>query len=379
LLREINDRAALNLLLTHGSMTRPQLVAATGFSKPTASEVLNRLVVSGLVAQTGTVSGGRGPSAQVYMINPSAGFVIGVDVTPTDVVAAVVDVSGQTLTTASRSVDMRDERAPARAVAAVVRRAAARAKVDVAAAGQVVVASPGVHDAQTDQVRHAEHMPAWARPGVAAELSRRLGVDVVVENDVNVAAVVERAQGAAVEVASFALLWVGTGLGLSIDLGGTLHRGNTGGAGEIGYMPLPGFGEHPESASTEFQTLVSEEAVIDLGHQHGLTGAHAAEVLERSLENHARGKAFLDELAARLATGTAMIVSVLDPEMVVLAGPIVRAGGEPLRSLMETRLHELTPLRPALRLSAVRGNPVLGGAVEVGLQTLRETLVSSTS
>ena len=113
LLREINDRTALGLLLEHGSMTRPQLVAATGMSKPTASEVLNRLVAAGLVTQTGTVSGGRGPSAQLYAVDPAAGFVVGVDVTPTGVVAAVVDVTGRTVATASSSVDMRDEPDPA--------------------------------------------------------------------------------------------------------------------------------------------------------------------------------------------------------------------------------------------------------------------------
>jgi predicted NBD/HSP70 family sugar kinase len=220
-------------------------------------------------------------------------------------------------------------------------------------------------------------MPAWARPGVVAELSRRLGADVTVENDVNAAAVAERSHGAATEVGSFALLWVGTGLGLAIDLGGSVHRGNSGGAGEIGYMPLPGFGAHPREPSTEFQTLVRDEAVVELGHEHGVAGDDAGEVLRSALDDPTRGKALLDELAARLATGTAIIVSVLDPELVVLAGPTSRSGGEALRSLIEARLHELTPLRPGLHLSAVDGNPVLAGAVELGLQALRDTLFSS--
>src|SRR5215218_10835802 len=122
-------------------MTRPQLVAATGLSKPTASEVLNRLMESGLVSQTGTVSGGRGPSAQVYEVNPDAGFVIGVDVTPTRVVAAVADVTGRTVATGSTSLDMRDERDPAGGVLSVVRRTARRARVALTAARPVVIAS----------------------------------------------------------------------------------------------------------------------------------------------------------------------------------------------------------------------------------------------
>jgi predicted NBD/HSP70 family sugar kinase len=204
-------------------------------------------------------------------------------------------------------------------------------------------------------------------------------VEVVVENDVNAAAVAERASGAAGSASSFALLWVGSGLGLAIDLGGSVHRGNSGGAGEIGYMPLPGFGDHPRETSPEFQTLVREEAVLELGHLHGVPGATADEVLRAALDEPARGKALLDELSARLATGTAVIVSVLDPEMVVLAGPVARSGGEPLRSAIEARLHELTPLRPELHLSAVDGNPVLAGALELGLQALRDTLFTPTS
>jgi predicted NBD/HSP70 family sugar kinase len=379
LLREINDRAALGLLLAHGSMTRPQLVAATGLSKPTASEVLNRLVAAGLVTQTGTVSGARGPSAQVYEVDPAAGFVVGADVTPTGVVAAVADVTGRTVATVTAGVDLRADEDPAGAVLAVLRRAARKAKVTLDAAGQVVIASPGVHDQAADEVRHAEHMPAWARPGVVGELSRRLGTGVVVENDVNAAAAAERAHGVARDVGSFALLWVGPGLGLAIDLGGTVHRGNSGGAGEIGYMPLPGFGDQPREASPEFQTLVSGDAVVELGARYGLHGEDDDEVLQAALADPAGGKAFLDELAARLATGTAMIVSVLDPELVVLAGPTSRSGGETLRSLIEARLHELTPLRPALALSAVAGNPVLAGAVEIGLHSLRDSLFSSTS
>jgi predicted NBD/HSP70 family sugar kinase len=144
-------------------------------------------------------------------------------------------------------------------------------------------------------------------------------------------------------------------------------------------MPLPGFGAQPREASPEFQTLVSGEAVLELARRCGLPGADNDEVLRAALADPAAGKAFLDELAARLATGTAMIVSVLDPELVVLAGPTARSGGEPLRSLIEARLHELTPLRPELRLSAVDGNPVLAGAVEIGLQALRDSLFTPTS
>ena len=82
----------------------------------------------------------------------------------------------------------------------------------------------------------------------------------------------------------------------------------------------------------------------------------------------------LVELADRLATGIAMIVLVLDPEMVVLSGDTMHAGGERLRSLIEKRLKALTPLRPRVALSSVPGNAVLAGALQVGLVAIRDDI-----
>jgi predicted NBD/HSP70 family sugar kinase len=222
-------------------------------------------------------------------------------------------------------------------------------------------------------------MPAWARLGVLARLRRSLRVPVTIENDVNVVAVAERRHGAAHGVNSFALLWVGSGLGLAIDLGGTVHRGATGGAGEVGYMPLPGFGR-PRSGSRafEFQELVSGSAVVALAREHGIRARAADVAVRRAVESQDPGSRLLQELADRLATGIAMIVSVLDPELIVLSGDTMVAGGEHLRAPIEHRLHALTPLRPRIAVTAVPGNAVLAGAIQVGLDVVRDEIFTAT-
>ena len=97
LLREINDRAALELLLAEGPLTRAQVGEGTGLSKVTASQTLTRLEERGLVAVTGQQAGGRGPSAAVYAIIPSTAIVAGLDVAPEAVTTGVADVTGQVL------------------------------------------------------------------------------------------------------------------------------------------------------------------------------------------------------------------------------------------------------------------------------------------
>jgi predicted NBD/HSP70 family sugar kinase len=143
-------------------------------------------------------------------------------------------------------------------------------------------------------------------------------------------------------------------------------------------MPLPGFaGRGARGRVADFQTLVSERAVVALARERGLRGTTAERVVRRAVDDPLRGEAFLVELAERLATGVAMIVSVLDPQMVVLAGSTSLAGGDRLRQLIERRLRALTPLRPHIALSAVEGNPVLAGALQVALAAIRDDLFTS--
>ncbi|HEV7930907.1 MAG TPA: winged helix-turn-helix domain-containing protein, partial [Actinomadura sp.] len=82
LLRAINDRAALEMLLEHGSLTRPRLGELTGLSKPTASQLLARLEQAGLVMRDGVKEGTTGRTAEMYRIDANAAHVAGLDVSP---------------------------------------------------------------------------------------------------------------------------------------------------------------------------------------------------------------------------------------------------------------------------------------------------------
>src|SRR5918998_2652811 len=94
LLRALNDRAALELLLANGPLTRAQLGEMTGLSKVTASQLVERLEERGLVRRVGEQAGGRGPNAQLYAVTPGSAHVVGVEVGPDQVTAACADITG---------------------------------------------------------------------------------------------------------------------------------------------------------------------------------------------------------------------------------------------------------------------------------------------
>jgi predicted NBD/HSP70 family sugar kinase len=226
----------------------------------------------------------------------------------------------------------------------------------------------GAYDARTATIHHVD-VPGFARPGLVADIADRLGTDIAVDNDVNLAAVAERRHGAAAGADSFALVWFGEGLGLAIDLGaGGLLRGARGGAGEIGYLPL-----YPPGQAADLQDLVGGTAVVALAASHG----HRGRTPEEAVAAGARDPAFLAVLADRMAVALAPVVAVLDPPLVVLAGPVALAGGGALRDAVVAAMRRIAPLETAVEVTAVSDDAVLLGALNAGLSAVRERLLTS--
>src|SRR5580693_8232025 len=142
LLRELNDRAALELLLASGPLTRAQLGAQTGLSKVTASQLLSRLEERGLVMVAGEQAGGRGPNAALYSVVPSSAYVAGLYVESDLVSAAIADVTGRRV--ADVSVDPNGADDPVGMVRDAIGRACQSAGIGFSALSAVVLGIPGV-------------------------------------------------------------------------------------------------------------------------------------------------------------------------------------------------------------------------------------------
>ncbi|MFC0848301.1 ROK family transcriptional regulator [Streptomyces noboritoensis] len=402
-LRAMNDRAALDLLLEHGPLSRTRIGKLTGLSKPTASQLLARLEAAGLVVATGTTEGRPGPNAQLYAVNARAAHVAGLDVTPERIRAAVADVAGDV-------VGEFEVRTPGRrAGESVVRQVTDALDGAVKAADlvrgdlhRVVIGTPGAFDPGTGRLRYASHLPGWHSPTLLDELAAALPMPVEYENDVNLAAIAEQRLGAARGHEDFVLLWNEGGLGAALVIGGRLHRGFTGGAGEVGFLPVPGaplVRQVTKANSGGFQELAGGQVLPRLAREFGVADipggtpievatalvARAAEALRRRDEEggdrdsqsphadpDAPSRRLLETFATGLATGLASMVAVLDPELVVLSGALISAGGEPLRALVQHELGELAASRPRLVIGEVRHHPVLRGALESALAATRD-------
>ncbi|MFI1201951.1 ROK family transcriptional regulator [Streptomyces sp. NPDC020883] len=374
----MNDRAALDLLVSQGPLTRTQIGELTGLSKPTASQLLARLTAAGLVRTTGNVTGRPGPNAQLYEVNPAAAHVAALAVDQLGITAAVADLTGRVLGEERIGTGPGPEGATAqtaRLVARAVDGALAEAGLTREQLHRAVIGTPGALDPQTGLLRYAPHLPGWQSRTLKEELAEALGVPVVIENDVNLAAVAEQHDGAAQDFDDFVLVWVDEGVGAAIVLDGRLLRGATGGAGEIGYMPLPGArlardGDRSAArpdAGGGFQQLVGTPSVLALARASGAPEVRT--VAEALARDDVRA-----EVARRLATGLAAVVAVVDPRLVVLSGEVPQAGGEALRALVEAEFTGLALPRPEIRISDIAGDPILTGALRTALAETRDAV-----
>ncbi|MFD8982152.1 ROK family protein [Streptomyces sp. NPDC059564] len=348
--RAINDRLALGLLQEEGPLTASRLKQLTGLSRPSVADLVERLAEAGLIEVVGE-SGAqrRGPNARLYGIVARRAHLAALDVRTDSATAVVTDLLGRPLASAALPVDAVDE--------AVDRLEALTREAGAQALHTVVVGAPGLVAPGSGELGGTVGLPSWHRDLVAA-LRRRLPATVVVENETNLAALAEQRAGAAQDLDSFVLLWLGGGVGAAVVLDGRLRRGASGGAGEIGFLPVPGTAGLPSATDCGggFHALAGRAAVSALAVEHGFRGP-----VEEAVAG-AAGEAFLDALAERLALGAAAVAAILDPGCVVLGGELGLAGGPALAARVAHRLTTLTPAPTQVRATALGGPAVLEGA-----------------
>jgi predicted NBD/HSP70 family sugar kinase len=368
LIRALNEQLLLNHIRELGPCSRADLARLSGLSKPTVSLALVNVESSGLVRVAGQRTGVPGRSALLYEITPDAGFVLGLDIGHQYLRGALADLTGEIR--AKSSARSRASSVSSR-VAELTRLAdalCAEAGVPRSAVTQTVIGSPGVYDPRRNAMALTGGLAGWSRPAVLAGLRDAFGQDLAVENDVDAAALAERAHGHGRDFGSFAFVSVGTGIGMGLVLNGKLHRGVHGVAGEIAYMPISeGQGTDADDARRRgpLEAAGSASSVVRAARRAGMRGpVSARRVFAAAASGDARAAAVVADEAALVAKAVCAIVTVVDPELVVLGGGIGQAPG--FAAAVSAELRRLAPVMPEVRVSALGTDAVVDGCLASG-------------
>lgn len=353
LLRTLNGRAILEALARSGSQTRSELMSATGLSRTAVTQVLRMLENAGAVASAGLDRDTRGPAAGRVALHPRLGFAVAVHVDHHTAHVVLVDAGGTVRAEEHAPFTEAEDRVIH--IVSLVERCRRTVKAAKGAVHLAVVGVPGIVTADGG-IRDDLGPDGGA---FRAALSTALDCPVRIENDVNLAALAELTAGEGAVLASFALLLLDDGLGAGIVIDGALHRGFSGVAGEVMYLPQTPI---PIGAP-----LVGDAVVGDLALGAGRDpGASFADHLEAAVRGDAAAVRIVSEIARRIVLVAGSVGLVLDPEAFILSGEaahpalvaaIVRIAGEyeaqlPLRFLVSSFGPE-APLVGAVNEAAV--------------------------
>lgn len=359
LLRALNARGILEALARRGALTRSDLMRETGLSRTAVAQVVRMLESRGAVVPAGTASRTRGPAAGRVTLHGGLGGAAAVHVSHHRAHAAVVDAHGTILAEEDHELDPRKDRAEE--IAGLIATCARSARVDVRL---VVLGVPGIVTAD-GSIRDDQGPDGGIfRNALAAHT----GCSVQIENDVNLAALAEARSGAGRGLSAFALLMLEDGLGAGIVLDGMLHRGASGIAGEVGYLPQPPL---PIAAPVLGDTVVADLALAN--------GRDPAEPIVAHLAAAEAGdpaaRRMVAEMARRLVIVAGSMALVLDPEAYVLAGHAVHPAFEAAVQRVAEEMGDLISLR--FLVSAFGREATMVGALSEATASLREHLFAS--
>ena len=381
LLRELNERLILDRLRATGTQSRAQLAKASGLTKPTVAAALANLTTAGLVLSAGNSEGHAGPAAFRYRANQRAGFTAAIDIGRSWVRIAVTDLGGLEL--AYAEVPNR-ARSAGGLVADIARLAASTATAAGIAWSDVVttvVGSPGVFDEETDRFRFVPNLSGWERRGLLGELRHALGSGLVIENDINLAAVGEQTFGAARGMRDFVLISVGTGIGMGIVVGGKLYRGASGAAGEAAFLPVVG----PRDGSPDrrggfgprrglLEDAASAAGFLRDARDSGMGSVkHPKDVFDAAADGEEIASQVVLREAERLGLAIAAAAALLDPEAVIVTGGLGR-NLELMRAALEDTLRRVSPLIVRVLPSTLDNLAVVRGATATAVPIAQRIL-----
>ena len=359
LLKHLNERAVLDTIRTGSPISRAQISRSAGISKPTASAALSSLLDAGLVRETDPAPGAPTYGAVFFEAIPEAALVLGLDLGTRFLRGAICDLAGSVR--ARQDVEL-----PRAEAGEVFERMAELTSALVDATGlersrvdSAVVGVPGAV-APDGRVVLAENIHGLEDIDVPAEAERLLGLPVTVENDVNLAALGEGWRGVGRGVDDFVFVSVGTGLGAGLVLGGELHRGRNGLAGEVDLARLePAL----DPSAPALSRLAAERAA---GADTALSAPlDPRDVFAAARRGDAVARAVVAEEARRIALHVVPIAAVVDVGLVILGGGVGSNGDLLVGPICRELAHRL-PAPPRVEVSALGESAVLDGALAIG-------------
>ena len=374
-IRRHNGKRILDAARRHGPISRAALAVRAELSPPTVSALVDDLVDRrGLLRNVGKgqSSGGRRPLMVDF--NAEFGYIAGIDIGSRSLRFMLADLRGKVVHRCEDRTPTTSRQAIVDAILGGIARLFAESNLDKRKLFAIGAGAPGMTDVLQGRVISAVNLKDWTDVPLRDILRTAFDVPVVVDNDVNMAALGEQWAGCAKNCPNFVFIALGAGVGAGIVIDGRLHRGSHWYAGEISHMHLDHRRWKIEYGEQGFlESLVGADAIGRYGEKLRCgapavpSADGAAHVFEAARYGDARAAAVVQRVALYLGLAVANIAAVLDPALIVFGGGISHVGDQLLQPVRDV-VSRVVPNVPDIRLSAAGDDAQVFGSVYSALQ-----------
>ena len=352
------------------------MALACQLSRPTVFSAIAQLEDLQLVHEIGQRSGTLGRSASLYEVRADAALVAGVDIGGSNLRVALSDARGRVLAETRQATSASGGRDVVKQAVDLVKALIGRTAWVGSALTGAGVSIPGVVAADGSTVHYASNIGQPEPYNFRNPLVAGLRAPVVLDNNVNLAALGEQWQGAAQLLRTFAVIAVGAGVGAGIVHDGQLLRGAHGGAGEVAFLPLNrGYRRlHPASHDEAGGLMLLHEAQGRPGWHGDTAPTSVEELFSRAAHGEQPAVELVEEESQRLAAIAASICAIVDPETVILTGGV--GANTVLVARVSELINEVAPSPPVVR-SALGERASLVGALAVAVSSAQSDLITS--
>lgn len=351
--RSHNRRVVMEAIRLHERLSRADITRLTGLTPQTISNITSELESLGFLLALPAERIARGQPAVPYVVNPEGAYSIGVQFNQHELDAVLVNLSGAIVGRAAVAVDRpnpSDAIAPLRQVIAVLRETT---DFDWQRLLGMGVAIPGPFGVEGLSAVGPTTLPGWQDLSVGSQLTRALGLHVIVANDATAAAIGERLYGAGSAQRSFVYVYIGDGLGAGLFLNGQVFDGFANNAGEMGHMVLERGGRACYCGNHGcLERYVSLLAAYEASGLENPAQATPADLLRLLEQGDAKLDAWFDEAAVYLRQAVNILECMLDVETIIVGGLLPRP-------VLEQLMARLNPLYTSVSSSANRPFPRL--------------------
>ena len=313
LVRSQNRALVINLLRSHGPMSRADIAKQTGLAPSALTRLMRILIDEGIVEEVGKANSSGGRPATLVGLNQSHASSVGIKIERRRVLAARVNLGGAITRRAESPID--DPPDPAAALDTVA--GLIDDLLEERALGIGVCVS-GFVEPSTGMNLFSPILK-WENVGILEALATRFHVPVRVENDVNALALAECWHGAGASYQNFVCITVGEGIGAGVVIGGDVYHGAHGGAGELGHITIDPNG--PVCRCRErgcLEVYASDRFLEEEADRLGFSGID--EMIAAARDGSGDAKDAFTQMGRNLGIGAKNLVNLLNPEAIVLGG-----------------------------------------------------------